>query len=274
MKILHPNHNKYQPLKDLKEYYNDGYYEIIAKDEYPKLDYFLKCFKDFSKNANDLKIAKKNYINLPFSLNTDTWKERQKDAKLVSTLIKNKTALDILDVGAWNGWLSNYLTQKGHNLIATNMFTDAYNGISAYKNYETKFMALQLFANDIFRIKQPFDLIVFNRNWAYFKGPQSVFNDAKKLLKPGGKIIFTGLPFYKNPIQIKTKVQILSTDFEKKYHVPLLYNPSKGYLNSADKLFFKKNKIKLHPYSRFKNCIKIIFRKRVSLHYGVYINNN
>jgi len=274
MKILHPNNNKYRPLKDLKEYYNDGYYKIVAQDEVTKLEYFLKCFKDFNKDLESLKISKEKYNTLPFSINTDTWKERQKDAKLINTLIKNKTALDILDVGAWNGWLSNYFTKKGHKVIATNMFTDNENGLSAYKNYDTKFIALQLFADNIFRIKQSFDLIVFNRNWAYFDNPQKVFNDAKKLLKQEGIIVFTGLPFYKNPEQIKTRLETINTTFKKKYHIPLLYKPSKGYLNRNDKLFFKKNKIKLHSYNRFKNSVKIIFRKRVSLFYGMYINNN
>ena len=42
--------------------------------------------------------------------------------------IKGKKNLHILDYGGWNGWLSNYLSQKGHQLVTTDLFIDEFDG--------------------------------------------------------------------------------------------------------------------------------------------------
>jgi len=270
MKILHPNKANYLALENLNEFYDAGFYNIIADDEKEKLKYFLNSFEDYRKYYIDRIKDEKLYDNLPFSVNTTEWKERKKEAKIKDRLLLHKQNLNILDIGSWNSWLCNYLAKKGHKVVGVNLFENKFDGVKSNKHYHSKFISLQLHADEIYRIEKQFDLIVFNRNWAYFKNHQTILNDAKKLLAEDGIIIFTGLAFYKNPQKIKENLAFANTTFEKKYGIPLLYKPSKGYLDFNDKSFFKKNEMKLYSYQPFKNLIKRAINKNIFLHYGLY----
>ena len=48
MKILHPNNKEHSTLKELSDYYANGFYSIISDDEKEKLNYFLNAFQEFS----------------------------------------------------------------------------------------------------------------------------------------------------------------------------------------------------------------------------------
>ncbi|RED44407.1 methyltransferase family protein [Winogradskyella eximia] len=274
MKILHPNKDEYCSLNELKSYYSDGFYSIISEDEKSKLNYFLNAFQDYRK-SNNLIITDKNlYKNLPFSIHTTEWIERQKDAKIIDSIIQNKQQLEILDVGSWNGWLCNYLSKKGHKLTGINFFNDEFDGLKTNVYYDTEFTLLQMHADQLYRIEKKFDLIIFNRNWAFFQNHEAILNDAIKMLSPNGKIIFTGLAFYKNSSLIKQQFELKNSEFKKRYNIPLFYSPSKGFLDFNDKIWFKKNDIKLNSYNLLKNAVKLFFPKKPSIFYGLYSNSN
>ncbi|MBD09156.1 MAG: hypothetical protein CMC68_00155 [Flavobacteriaceae bacterium] len=272
MKILHPNNDQYCSIEKLKDYYSNGYYTIISDDEKEKLDYFLSAFKDYRKSKNQIITDTNLYKNLPFSINTTEWKERQKDIKIIDLLIHNNQQLEILDIGSWNGWLCNYLSEKGHNLTGINFFDDEYDGLKTNMYYNTKFTLLQMHTDQLFRIEKQFDVIIFNRNWAFFQNPETVINDAKKLLSDDGKIIFTGLAFYKNPVLIKQHFESKNVEFIKRYNIPLFYRSSKGYLDFNDKKCLKENNIQLSSYNKIKNFIKLGLPKKPSLYFGIYSN--
>lgn len=273
MKILHPNKKVYLPIKDLTNYYNDGFYSMIDSKEENKLNYFLEAFEDSRSAYKDRIYDTKLYPNLPFSINTSEWKERQRDIKIIEKFIKNKTNLNILDVGSWNGWLSNYLTIQKHHVVALSLFKNGFDGVKSHNKYKTNFVSIQMHTDEIFRIEAKFDLIIFNRNWAFVTDKQKVFNDATKLLAKNGIILFTGLPFYKNAIDIKNIIHIRNNKFIKKYKIPLFYKPSKGFFEYSDFSFFRKNNIKSASYQIIKNTIKLVFPKKVRLFYCSYQKN-
>lgn len=270
MKILHPNHKDPLTLDELKNYLKHGVYDIIDVKKRKKLNYFLQCFESY-REKNNLVITKDNlYENLPFSIKTDEWKERQKDIAIIKKKIGNTQNLKILDVGSWNGWLSNYLTKKGHQVTALNLFIDEYDGLLAKNKYKLEFTSIQIQVEELYRIQDNFDLIIFNRNWAYFINHQKVFNDAKSKLTKNGEIIFTGLAVYKNTTKVRANLKYLNNKFYEKYKIPLIYNQSKGYLDYNDIDFFRKNEIKLNSYQRLKNIIKFFFPKKPKIYFGTY----
>lgn len=270
MKILHPNNDKYCSLKELNSYYSNGFYSIISDDEKEKLNYFLNAFQDYRKTTNLIAIDKNSYKNLPFSMHTPEWKERQKDVKIIDALIKTKKHLEILDIGSWNSWLCNYFAKKGHSLTGINFFEDEFDGVKTNIHYNTKFTLLQMHVDQLFRIEKKFDLIIFNRNWAFFQNHEAIINDAKKLLNPNGQIICTGLAFYKNPASIKQHFQGQNIIFKKRYNIPLFYNASKGFLDLKDKKTLKKNTISLYSYNKFENAIKFFSPKKPIIYFGLY----
>ncbi|MGM5470915.1 class I SAM-dependent methyltransferase [Flavobacteriaceae bacterium LMO-SS05] len=272
MKVLHPHKQTPLSLSDLKDYYINGYYQIIDKEHEKPLYYFLSAFKDYINKSGIKPIDKHLYEGLPFSIHTDVWKERQKDAKIIDFLIDKRQNLKILDIGSWNGWLSNYQSKKGHEVVATNIFVDGINGLAANKNYSKSFISLQLFPDELFRLKYKFDIIVFNRNWSYINNRDLTLNDAKNLLNKNGVIILTGLPVYHNPDTINKKLKFADKAFKNDYGISLYYHTTKGYLNIDDINWLKKNSIKIYPYHKLKTMLLTLFPKKVKLYYGIYKN--
>lgn len=277
MKILHPDKEEYYSLKELKSYYSDGFYSIISKHEKGKLDHFLHAFQNYREETNTKITDTDYYKNLPFSMHTNAWKERQRDVKIIDNLISDKKELEILDVGSWNGWLCNYLTKKGHHLTGTGLFTDEYDGLKCKKHYNTEYTLLQIQMHQLFRIKKKFDVIIFNRNWAFNTDAEAVLNTAKKMLTKTGIIICTGLAFYKNTSVIKEQFKAKNKTFQERYHIPLFYNnDAKGFLDFEDKNMLHKKELQLQllPYNRLKNKLKFFSPKKPLLFYGVYVSKN
>lgn len=269
MKILHPDHKIAKPLSQLTEYLDEGVYSIISAEEKEKLKYFLKCFEEYRKEKNEKISDTTLYNNLPFSINTPSWKAKQKDVKIIERLIARRKNLKILDIGCWNGWLCNYLTEKGHRVVGVDVFTDELDGLKAKKHYTNNFILFQLIPEEIFRIQSKFDLIIFNRNWAYISDQQTIFNHTKNMLLKNGIILFTGLTFYRNPKKIIQHLAKTNKYIKNKYDISILYKPSKGYLDKTDFFFFKKNCIELVNNNEFKNKFNFIVKK-LNLFHSVY----
>ena len=273
MKILHPCKSEYLDLDQLDSFYQDGYYKILNPKDESNLNHFLSKLEEYRVNDKIEDVAL--YANLPFSIQSETWKARVQDVKVIDNLIGKRKNLHILDAGTWNGWLSNYLSKQGQNLVGTGIFTDEFDGLKSRKYYNSDFTLLQLMLNEIYRIQFKFDIIVFNRCWSYCHDPEKIFKDALNLIAKGGYIIFTGLMFYKNPKYISELIGAKNSFFEKKYEIPLFYNSTaKGYLDKSDKAFFKNNHIQLTAYCRGKNILKSILKRDPQNKYGVYLHEN
>jgi hypothetical protein len=177
--------------------------------------------------------------------------------------------LRVLDIGGWNGWLSNYLAVKGHSVVTTDIFMDRFDGLKAVNHYEKPFTALQLLPNEIWRIQETFDLIIFNRNWAYIPNHQEVLSMAKSKLAKNGTILFTGLTFYKNTTKIEEHFSGANKAFEKQYGIPISFFATNGYLNENDLLFLKKE-AELYPYNAFATYLRKIVSSRRNHQFAVY----
>lgn len=269
MKVLHPNYTEYKDLTELNDFFEDGIYNIIDENKVYDLNNYLTSFKAF-RSEKKLRIMDVDlYENLPFSINTPTWLARQKDTEIVDLILNNKSDLNILDLGAWNCWLSNYIAQKGHIVTAVDLFTDEFDGLKAINNYKTKITAVQLYPDEIFRFKGKFDLIIFNRNWSFITKPENVLKDALNLLSENGTLLFTGLAFYKNSTEIEAHLKKLDKQFKKAFNMSLFFKKSKGYLDDNDYTFFKENNIELKSYNKIKNALKFFFPKKGKVYYGI-----
>lgn len=273
MKILHPDNNEYKNLNELLNYKKEGVFDLIPKEEKERLNTFLKNFEDFRERKKQKIKETHLYNNLPYSISDSSWKSKQKDLTIIRDLTKNKTNLKILDFGAWNGWLSNQLSAKNHTLTATDIFVDEFDGLKALKHYNNKFIAMQLLPNEIWRIQERFDVIIFNRNFAYLEDKEQILKDAKKILTKDGIIILTGLAIYNSPEKIINSFKKIEEEFINIYKSPFLLFKCKGYLDKKDTTLLKENNFKIYKYSSFKYIIKrIISRKSFNTFYAVYKN--
>lgn len=273
MKIVHPDYNEPKSLDELLCYKEDGVFDLIPKEEKQKLNTFLRHFEDFRELKNE-RIKNPNlYDNLPYSIDNQSWKSKQQDLDIIKKATKNRTQLKILDFGAWNGWLSNQLSSQNHHVIATDIFIDEYDGLKAIKFYKNDFTALHLLPNNIWRIQQKFDLIIFNRNLAYLENKEQILKEVKKMLNKDGMIILTGLAVYTYTEKIISSFKKTENEFINLYKSPFLIFKSKGYLDNNDLKKLKENSFKIYKYSSFKYIIKrIISRKSFNTFYAVYKN--
>jgi len=111
-------------------------------------------------------------------------------------LIGNGRSLDILDVGAGNGWLANQLARRGHTVAALDLADDARDGLGARVHYATDFQVYQAeFDRMPFGAAQ-FDAVIFNAALHYANTLSVTLREARRVMRSDGSIIVMDSPFY------------------------------------------------------------------------------
>lgn len=206
---------------------------------------FAKLRNNDNKRLTDAKIYKQ-LPNAPKLKWQYPWRVRRYDLAVIANLLKKRKQQHILEVGAWNGWLSNRLTEWGHIITAIDFFIDEYDGLGAKKFYDNTWQTIQMNVYDLSVLDDLYDVIIFNRCIQFSTNPPAYVASAIKKLAPNGLLIITGLGIYYNPA---TKIKDVAS-FRKhlaEYGLDFL-SPTKGYLDSTDMAHLLKQGIKLQPY--------------------------
>jgi SAM-dependent methyltransferase len=154
----------------------------------------------------------------------------------------------VLDIGAWNGWLSYRLTLRGHEVTAVDYFTDPYDGLAAKQFYPVDWQAIQMDLTDLSPLPPVFDAIILNRCLAFFSDPVAYLAQVQTKLAPGGRILLTGLAFYDDPSAKAQAVAAMTDNYRQQYGLELFLNPTKGYLDGADRRQLAAAGVRLTPY--------------------------
>ena len=104
--------------------------------------------------------------------------------------------LDVLDLGAGNGWMSWRLIQRGHRAIAVDIFTDYLDGLGAIRRYAQ----LAAIAADFDQLPLPdaaFDLVIYNASLHYSPDYALTLKEARRCLRSDGKIVVLDSPLYR-----------------------------------------------------------------------------
>ncbi len=131
------------------------------------------------------------------------WKVRAQSAeKLNEYLNKKGTALNILDLGCGNGWLSNFITKTGAEITAVDLNMEELElGARVFgQNKKLQFVYGDIF-EDIFP-KHSFNVILCASSIQYFPKLSILVKRLFELLKPGGEIHFIDSPVY-NKSEVK-----------------------------------------------------------------------
>lgn len=143
-----------------------GVFQVLDKDQKMFLEAYLPKFNLY-RNDSKQKINADNINQLPFvDFDSGIWKLRRNDLTLISKYL-TATPMKILDIGAWNGWLSHQLVKKGHEVMAIDYFIAPFDGLQSVNYYEHKFTAVQMSPLNIGLIDNKFNLIIINRCLSY-----------------------------------------------------------------------------------------------------------
>jgi ubiquinone/menaquinone biosynthesis C-methylase UbiE len=140
------------------------------------------------------------YLALPYrdlsGKNSDQWRIRARTYRYFETNLLSKECLDILDLGAGNGWMSYRLAQCGRRPVAVDIFTDAQDGLEASMQYG-QFPAVEAEFDRLPFAAGQFDLAIFNSSLHYSTDYHGTLEEARRCLKPSGSIVVLDSPLYR-----------------------------------------------------------------------------
>ena len=254
-----------------------GVYQLLEPSFKKKITEYLTTFEDF-REKTDQKISEEHYDSLPYvNFNKELWNLRIMDYEMISALIKGRKNLNIIDLGAWNGWLSNLLSKDGNNVIAIDYFIDKYDGLGAQQFYKSKWLSVQMDLENLDSLSNnSFDVIIINRGMPYFTNLDTTLTNIKKKLKTNGILIITGITYsFKNKI-VKSTLKKANNHFIEKYNSPLGFKKFKGYTDYETLNILRKHSFLIKSYKKllFRNLIIKLFKfEKNQFYYGFYVKN-
>jgi SAM-dependent methyltransferase len=109
--------------------------------------------------------------------------------------------LDLLDLGAGNGWLSYLVALKGHSTTALDIRSDAVDGLGASRPFvertHGRMRTLEASFDAIPLPEGGFDVAVFNAALHYATDLGAALAEACRVLRPGGRMVILDSPFYR-----------------------------------------------------------------------------
>jgi 2-polyprenyl-3-methyl-5-hydroxy-6-metoxy-1,4-benzoquinol methylase len=242
--LICPNQHQYER--------RNGVYRFMEATELARLDDFLTKFEAYRKDFPQ-RINKENINNLPYvDFDQSMWKLRQYDLELIQSHLPKNKKLKILDIGAWNGWLSHNLSKLGHEVVAFDYFKKELDGLESVQYYADQFIAIQGQINDLSIFQSKFDIIIINRCFQYINKLPNQIQQMKQLLNPNGKIIITGLSLTNRPNRVKKHLKESDIAFRKKYGISLYFIPIKGLVTEEDLLLLQTNCFSVRRYKKLK----------------------
>jgi 2-polyprenyl-3-methyl-5-hydroxy-6-metoxy-1,4-benzoquinol methylase len=232
----------------------DGVLVLLQEEFGRQLRTFTAAFGATRAAENKRLLAVSSYEALPFDqTNGDAdwrlgWRLRCYDLAVVLDLLGGRSDQQILDVGAWNGWLSHQLSARGHGVTAIDYFTDEYDGLGARKFYSTNWRAIQMDLAELSVLNRRYDVVIVNRCLQFFTDPIAYVGTARQQLAPGGLLILTGLQFFRDPRAKARGVAALRQAYLERYGFELFLKPTKGYLDFVDKQRLREQGVRLRPY--------------------------
>ncbi len=259
----------------------EGVRSLLTLDLAHRLAAFEAALSAARQAEGKHQLAEVDYAQLPFSAAADAqpglaleWRLRRYDLALIERRLAGRAAQRVLDLGAWNGWLSHRLARAGHTVTAIDYFADAPDGLRAKRFYRTDWRAIQLDLRDPSVLAESFDLVVVNRCLAFFTDPAGYVQTLKPLVAHGGQLLVTGLQFFWAHAAKAQRVAADRRRYQERYGFELFLFPTRGYLDRTDHRRLAAQGLALHPYRQLWAAnLRAFFQPARPRHaYGVWVN--
>jgi SAM-dependent methyltransferase len=107
--------------------------------------------------------------------------------------------LDILDLGAGNGWMSYRLSLRKHRLVALDIFADQSDGLRAARYYPVPFPCVEAEFDQLPFADESVDLVIYNSSLHYSTDYHRTLGEARRCLRRQGRFVIVDSPVYKCP---------------------------------------------------------------------------
>jgi SAM-dependent methyltransferase len=141
------------------------------------------------------------YRALPFTdvtgRNSDQWRIRARTFRYFVQRVLRQHRAKVLDLGAGNCWLSYRLAELHHQPVAVDIFPDSRDGLRAARHYPVSFPLVEADFDRLPFTKETFDVVVFNASFHYSADYARTLAEARRCLRPGGRVVILDSPVYK-----------------------------------------------------------------------------
>jgi ubiquinone/menaquinone biosynthesis C-methylase UbiE len=124
-----------------------------------------------------------------------TWKHFE-DSVLRGMESGTKRSLEILDIGAGNGWMSYRLAMREHQPVAVDIFSDSGDGLRCARHYPRRFPCVEAEFDRLPFRDATFDLAVFNSSIHYSTDYRRTLTEARRCLRSSGRVVIMDSPIY------------------------------------------------------------------------------
>jgi SAM-dependent methyltransferase len=143
---------------------------------------------------------------------------------------QSKRPLNVLDLGAGCGWLSNRLAARGHCVAAVDLIVNDFDGLGCCQFYETAFTPVQAEFDHLPFAQKSFDLVIFNASLHYSTGYETTLRETLRVLDPAGQLVVLDSPVYLDASSGRQMVGERQRQYVKQYGFPSNALPSENYL--------------------------------------------
>lgn len=218
----------------------DGIWRMLSPERVAHFETFMRDYETVRRAEARGSDDPLYYRNLPFSDLTDTfsedWRIRATSYRaLLESVVQPLEGqlgrpLQILDIGAGNGWLAHRLAQHGHDVAAVDLLTNAFDGLGAHIHYETPFTPVQAEFDRLPFANGTVDLVVFNGALHYSTRYQETLSEALRVLQPDGRLAIVDSPVYRHAASGEAMVRERETEFVRRYGFASNSLPSENFL--------------------------------------------
>jgi 2-polyprenyl-3-methyl-5-hydroxy-6-metoxy-1,4-benzoquinol methylase len=253
----------------------DGLNSFLKPEIRNRLGVFLEAFETFREKRKDRIVDLKRYPELPFvEENLESWKNRQKDVQFLNENF-SISGKRVLEIGAWNGWLSNRLALAGATVCAIDYFKDKYDGLASKAHYpNSDWTAIQMDCEDLVVLNPGFHIIIFNWHLMTCSEPWKVIDQAKQLLSNDGILVILGFLVVQKSDDVEAHFKQLSEQFLEEYKTPIGLRPFKGYFTPVDLKKLHTKGFHTKPYRPVKDKLKSILKPGSSIPYRAIYHAN
>jgi ubiquinone/menaquinone biosynthesis C-methylase UbiE len=178
----------------------NGVIRALSPERRAFFETFLQDYRTIRRAEGRGSNGGEYYRALPYKdlsgRNSAQWRIRARSYRYFETNLLAKPGLDILDLGAGNGWMSYRLAQRGHRPVAVDIFVDELDGLTASRQYGD-FPAVEAEFDRLPFADGQFDVAVFNSSLHYSTDYHGTLGEARRCLKPSGSIVVLDSPLYK-----------------------------------------------------------------------------
>ena len=222
------------PKEGLTFHQKDGIWRMLLPEREEYFARFIRDYETVRRSEGRGSIDESYYRTLPYHQPPD-WQIRAAsfDAFLKKVIIpsdEKSKSLRILDLGAGNGWLSNRLALRGHNVAAIDLTSNDFDGLGCHRFYETSFLPVQAEFDHLPFSDGGADIILFNASLHYSVDIHATLAEALRVLDKSGSVVILDSPVYHNPQSGAQMVRERETQFTKQYGFASNSLQSENYL--------------------------------------------